>query len=154
MRIDPQSKVLNYFQSNKSNHHHSCECVTYMCITKSSSEYKCVNKIPANSRDRSVWMRMDLQSRVLNYFYGNKSHLHHSRECVTHVCITNLVVNTSASNTFTNPSWQCAERRASVAAEAAVEVTGERVKGDWWWSRADTGRQQECPPRRPVHTSA
>jgi len=46
------------------------------------------------------------------------------------MCITNLVVNTSASQTFPNPSWQCAERRAAVAAEAAVEVTGERVKGD------------------------
>ena len=38
---------------------------------------------------------------------GNR---HHSCECVTHMCITNLVVNTSASQTFPNPSWQCAER--------------------------------------------
>jgi len=47
------------------------------------------------------------------------------------MCITNLVVNTSASQKILNPSWQCAERRAAVAAEAAVGVTGERVNGDW-----------------------
>jgi len=45
--------------------------------------------------------------------------------------ITNLVVYTSASQTFPNRAWQCAERRAAVPAEAAVGVTGERVKGDW-----------------------
>ena len=36
------------------------------------------------------------------------------------MCITNLAVNTSASQTFPSPYWQCAERRAAVAAEAAV----------------------------------